>query len=359
MNHVQKLIQKIPCPTRSGWSVFCIAFLYGITGFKQSNNFLFFVFCLIAGLFVAAFILSIVNVKSLRVHRKLPYPLFAGEAFYSEITVENGGAFLPSSLLLVSDTGVGDGMPEFRFSSSINHVPPGGKTSTRQLIRFSQRGNVYFRKITITSTFPLGLFKSAREYHLRDQAVVYPRLRSIPSALFPEAVRCGSDFPFSVTAAGKEEEFAGLREFWHGDNPKWIHWKSSARRCNQLLVREFEGASARHVLLVLKTLLPGKSRKSRKQFETAVSVAASLARELVRRGYIVDFRISGNTTRDFNLAFNNNSLLQLFHHLALVKPEKGGKSFSEQFESVDVPRLIIHPERLTPGKSPAGVLVWE
>ncbi|MCY3024047.1 MAG: DUF58 domain-containing protein [Planctomycetota bacterium] len=84
-----------------------------------------------------------------------------------------------------------------------------------------------------------------------------------------------------------EEDFRGLREYRQGDNPKWIHWRSSAR-LNRWLVKEFEEPQAKRVLLLVDTNLRLMGAQRFAAFELALSFAGTVARDLARRGCEVE-----------------------------------------------------------------------
>ena len=73
-------------------------------------------------------------------------------------------------------------------------------------------------------------------------------------------------------------EFLALRDYEPGDDPRRVHWRSSARR-GELLVRQDEAASPGRVVLVLDTRPHVHDEAS---FESAVEVIASLAVSLRR-----------------------------------------------------------------------------
>src|SRR5262249_45358720 len=43
----------------------------------------------------------------------------------------------------------------------------------------------------------------------------------------------------AIRSPAAHDEFHGLRAFRSGDSPRWIHWRTTARR-GELMVREFE-----------------------------------------------------------------------------------------------------------------------
>jgi uncharacterized protein (DUF58 family) len=53
-----------------------------------------------------------------------------------------------------------------------------------------------------------------------------------------------------------QTEFHALRAFRPGDSPRWIHWRTSARR-GELMVREFEDLPADNLVLVLEPCVHG------------------------------------------------------------------------------------------------------
>ncbi len=81
-----------------------------------------------------------------------------------------------------------------------------------------------------------------------------------------------------------QDQFHGLRPFRPGDNPRAVHWRTSARR-GEWMVREFEDLPGENLLLVFDPVLEGDggrerfSRERLDDFEAAVSLAATIAME--------------------------------------------------------------------------------
>jgi uncharacterized protein (DUF58 family) len=69
-----------------------------------------------------------------------------------------------------------------------------------------------------------------------------------------------------------QADFHGLRPFRAGDSPRWIHWRTSARR-GELMVREFEDSPGDDLVLVVERSGPAEP------FEEVISLAATLISE--------------------------------------------------------------------------------
>lgn len=90
-------------------------------------------------------------------------------------------------------------------------------------------------------------------------------------------------------ARARSGDFHGLRELRPSDDPRDIHWRTSARR-GRPFVREFEEEKGRTLVIILETRIKTEESES---FETAVSYAASLSLVLLRRGFRVGL-VAGN-----------------------------------------------------------------
>src|SRR5690606_37788608 len=93
-----------------------------------------------------------------------------------------------------------------------------------------------------------------------------------------------------------------LREHRPGDDPRQVHWRSSARR-GTLVVREYERAEPRHTLVVLELVLapgaqvePELDPAERRRLEAAQLLAASLVAAEVREGRAVALALAGDAT---------------------------------------------------------------
>jgi uncharacterized protein (DUF58 family) len=143
--------------------------------------------------------------------------------------------------------------------------------------------------------------------------LVYPALCAVPDHLvFGKRADEGRK---QVRSPSRRGDFYGLREFRPGDDPRDIHWRASARR-GRLFLRESEDESSRTVAIVLEDLVEGDGEAADTAFEGAVSMAASLAVQLLRRGFHVGLVAGGSYLPP---AGNATQASQLLECLALVQ----------------------------------------
>jgi uncharacterized protein (DUF58 family) len=81
-----------------------------------------------------------------------------------------------------------------------------------------------------------------------------------------------------------QEEYHGLRDYRSGDSPRWIHWRTSARR-GELMVKEFEQENEQELAILIDPWLPRNkvSPEFRDAMEMAISFAATVCLESCRR----------------------------------------------------------------------------
>jgi uncharacterized protein (DUF58 family) len=112
-------------------------------------------------------------------------------------------------------------------------------------------------RLTLSSSYPLGLFRCWTVFELDWRALVYPRPAS-PGVPLPAA--SGQGEPGTRSRRG-EEEFDGLRPYIAGDSPSRIAWKQAARGTG-LLTKQFAGEAAGELWLDLG-LAPERDTESR------------------------------------------------------------------------------------------------
>ena len=347
----------LPRFTRAGRSISAGALICGICALQLENNYLFLIACLAFGLVLASGVCAVRNLTGLTAHRRVPFPLFAGTKAYTTIALEKERGRRPASLLVIRDSIRGRFSSTERPVSAVASVPAGGRAASRQAVRFFSRGPAEFTELRITSTFPFGLFRTTRTVPLRETVVVYPRLRPIPAALLPEERAPVRAEAAPLTGPRGDEEFAGLREFRPGDNPKLIHWKSSARIPERRLVRELEGNAARHVAVILDSRVPVDDWRLRARFERAVSIACSLVRELVARSYVVDITVLGSPEPSYRVAHHDKELFHFFHAMARLEPAPGTPDDSWR-RYAPMPTVAVSPAKLAPRAPLEQILVW-
>ena len=259
-------------PTREGWWFLGATLLLGAAAIDAGINLFFLTFGMMVCLLIAGIALSEIGLAGLRVKRVLPPAVHAGTPYLMGITLENTKRRLPAFSIEVED--LIDGRPIEKRCYFLK-LPAGRQQETAYRHTMARRGRYRLSGFRLATKFPFGLVQRARAVADDDDLWVYPALAPVSPALLrglPGRAAAGPD-----VAPSRQGEFRELRAYRPGDEPRDIHWRSSARR-GVLLVRENEDEQSRQATVVLDNDPALASDAA--AFERAVSQAAGLCVEL-------------------------------------------------------------------------------
>ena len=270
--------------TREGKWFIGATLLLGFAAVNGGINLLFLIFGMLLSLLLANGVLSEASLRRLVVTRRLPPFIHAGTPFLVGIAVRNAKKRIPTFSLEVEDLVAKKPVDRRCFYLK---VPAGREQETAYRRTLPRRGIHQLSGLRLSTRFPFGLLRRSIDLDAPADLLVYPALVPVTDAVLSSGLAELNDQ--QTTARTRRGEFESLREFRSGDDPRDIHWRTSARR-GRCFVRQFEGNTGRLVVVVLddarpREPLPGGGPSA--PFEAAVSLAASAALVLLRQGYQV------------------------------------------------------------------------
>jgi uncharacterized protein (DUF58 family) len=234
-------------PTGRGL-MFAVTLLIMLLGAMNYSNSLGYLLTFLLGSVAVVTILHTYrNLLHLRVRVGAIEPAFQGNAVAVPVILDNGGhgrrfsveVFFPGQPAQVTD------VPTGQHATVIINAPAG------------QRGYRPLPRFTLSSRFPLGLFRAWSHVVLDHQYLVYPA-PAPPEPLPPRSL-------YVASALGDQgigsDDFAGLRRFRSGDSLKHVHWKALARQ-QGLLTKQFGGDRSEQIWLDWR-MLEGHDREQR------------------------------------------------------------------------------------------------
>lgn len=261
---------------REAYIYMLILLVTGLGAMLGGSNLLLLVFALMAGPFVLGGQATRMVLQRLRVSRKLPDFAVAGQRFVVRVHLANNKPLLSAWMIVAADT-ISNGREEVQPKVLFTRVPPRGQREAMYAICPAHRGRYRFGPMRVICGFPLGLVERSFGLGETHELLVYPRIGRL-SADWHATVRQGRESseqaraPIGVTA----EEFHRLREYRGGDNPRTIHWRTTARR-NELMVREYHHLRDPDLLLVVDLWRPDRpSPRDLERVELALSFAATI-----------------------------------------------------------------------------------
>lgn len=271
-------------PTRAGWVFFVLTFGIGFAALNTGNNLLYLVLSLMLSFLVLSGALSEAALRSIRVRRRLPREIFAGDDGAIGVEIANVGGRVPAFAIAVEDRlADASGREHAGGRCFALRIAPGDTELRSYRYRPARRGELEFLGFVVYTRFPFGLFSKAMLVEAPARALVYPPVEpvSIPPD-FGGARRRGDRV---VGRDGHGADVAGLREYAPGDALRRIHWRASLR-AGALLVREVESENDAEVEVRLRThgQSPGEA------FERLVGWAASEVVALLDAGLRVALR---------------------------------------------------------------------
>ena len=263
------------------------------------------------------------QMRRVRWSRSWPVPIFAGKHAHWCVSIANERPKAAAGFS-VEDAG-----PVHRLSWHVDRLDGGGTTNFTGTAVFPNRGRQRFEPLRLTCQYPFGFVCRTASHDEPDECLVLPRLGRLNVVRFrhwlTRAMRSeGRLHRVARPSMARQDDLHGLRPFRTGDNPRWIHWRTSARR-NMKMVREFEETSGMNLIVVVD---PGSgASESNAGLEDALSLAATVCWEWCRNheDYLMLAIASaapeircGHTSRDL--------ALRMLGALALVEGPRDGSA---------------------------------
>ncbi len=202
-----------------------------------------------------------------------PKRVVVGGKARGRIVVANSGgrSLLPSRLELP----VGAGLAEF----GIPALKPAAEHDEFFAVPTNRRAVIVAGPAVSVRGDQLGLFR--RTVRWTDPVDLFVHPLTVP--LSPSAAGLVRDLEGQVTKkiTNNDISFHALRDYVPGDDRRYIHWRSSART-GQLMVRQFEETRRSQVTMLVSENVADYA--SENEFELAVSIAASIAKQVIRDG---------------------------------------------------------------------------
>ena len=191
--------------------------------------------------------------------------IVAGQVAVGRVRVLNESARRSGATLV--EVAIGRGSGEFM-------VPPiagNGTWNEAFSVMTKRRGVIMVGPARTVRMDGLGLLRRVREWD--EPILVHVHPPTVRFSFDATGMQMDVEGVASEKLTSSDVSFHALRDYEPGDDRRSVHWPSTARY-GSLIVRQFEETHRSHHMVVLDTRIDSWDRRS---FETAVSVAASLA----------------------------------------------------------------------------------
>jgi len=273
-------------PTREGWWIIGASFAVGLAATNTGNNLLYLILAMLLSFMAISGVLSEQTMRRLELERERPRRLFAGAPASFGVRLTNRKHRLPSFSLYVSEKDPAGGRPATHF---LLKVPPQGREVWQYSLTFPRRGIHCLPGLRTLTRFPFGLFVKESRPILTDAVLVYPSL----CALTPGEIATALDPGWRErNRRGQGGSLRNLRPYRSGDDPRLLHWKTSAK-AGDLMVKELADEDRPRVRLVVEDPAPDAPVEV---IEANISYVASIAVYAIRMGSQVDLTTADEST---------------------------------------------------------------
>lgn len=249
-----------------------------------------------------------------------------GDRLVERFTVYNRG-WAPASWVEVADQST---LPEYYVSRGVG-------IAGHDVIRWHteavclRRGLFTLGPTQIVSGDPFGVFTVKLEYPASMPLLVLPPIVPLPSIDVAPGGRLGEARP-RANVLDRTVSVSTVREYAPGDSPRWIHWRTTARR-DELFVRQFESTPAGDWWILLdmdENVQVGEADEATD--EHGIILAASLADRGVRARRAVGVVAQGEDLVWMVPAEGQGQRWEILRALALVS--RGSRPLAEVLSRV-------------------------
>lgn len=240
----------------------------GFATLNTGNNVLYLLLGALLGLIALSGWLSERCLQRNVIQRAVPASVTAGHSARIEYRIHNTKKVMPTVALELRDAGVA----RAHFATAfVPIIEPGSYGSATAEARFDRRGVYSLSTIIASTSYPFGLFSKERDLTVPASITVWPRTDRVVRAPRPAGRRGLRQAAGAGAAVGAERgDFRSLRPYRPGDDPRDVHWRTTARR-GEPIMREYDRDTAEAYWIVLDNAAGDDV-----VFEIAVELAAAL-----------------------------------------------------------------------------------
>jgi uncharacterized protein (DUF58 family) len=212
-------------PTRAGLGFAATILLLLTASINYQLSLGFVLTFLLAGLGVVAIIHTFRNLVRLEVSPGRCRPVFAGGSALFTLRFTNSRNDARRSLIVFAPPTPG----------RVVDLPAHSVLETEVQVPATRRGWLHLGRVTIESSYPLGLIRAWSYIHPRMRCLVWPH----PEANAPALPSGNGDREPGRAAMIGADDFAGLRSHQPADPPRRVAWKASTRENAPLQTKQF------------------------------------------------------------------------------------------------------------------------
>jgi uncharacterized protein (DUF58 family) len=200
-------------PTQRGFGFVVLIVLLMLIAFVYNNNLAYMLAFLLASIFFITILHTYKSLAGLVIRQGQTTPTFAGQAAGFEIHIDNPTRIERHHIQL-----------QLQDITSFD-LKPHNHTSLTLYETTRQRGYHSASRLTVFSTYPLGLFRAWSPIRLNAKALVYPK-PWVHAITLPKTGAANN--PQGQFSKGGDE-FYGIQTYQIGDSIRQVHWKAYAK----------------------------------------------------------------------------------------------------------------------------------
>ena len=202
----------------------------------------------------------------------------------------------------------------------INQLKPGEEVTREQQIALTTRGKFILPSIVSPAFFPFGLFIWNSKNDIQRNITVYPSFSYLESLILPSGKRFQRHGNSIQKNIGDTNDFAGCREYRHGDDVRKINWKSYGKD-HKLTIKEYHQDYLIKTAIILDindysknpmdSMLSYRINHNNQTTEAAIKITAAIAEFICQNDNIIDIFAAGNKTFHLQAVGRDKACLNL------------------------------------------------
>ncbi len=295
-------------PTAAGWRLLVLGVVVAIGGRALALTELHIIGVAAMAAVVAALLVRLLHPSRLVIERSTSTSVVAvGEPVDVSLKLVNWGR-LRSPTVVVTEQ-ISDGS---EVSLSLATLPGGASTVGRYRLMTRRRGVLRIAEIRLDDVDGLGLARHRHHLGKPTRIVVHPRIEQLRAIQVPPTEDLALAEFTRRSARRESDDFDFLRPYVSGDDPRHIHWRSTAR-FGDLMMRHYQPARLSRLTVLIDTRAPGHTEATQ---DFTCSVAGSVALAGIAAGDEV--RICTTDGRSTALLTQRDGRLAALEFLALL-----------------------------------------